>query len=121
MWATLRFRAGTRLAKLAGGVAVLKVGAATETELKEKKARVGAGSTDPARPRLAPTDEGRQGVRIHLGERLLGGEIPLEPSHGAGGRLDRALLPRVGALVGHPGVEDRSNGLVRPTPGCIPV
>jgi chaperonin GroEL len=29
-----------RLAKLAGGVAVVKVGAATETEMKEKKARV---------------------------------------------------------------------------------
>ena len=29
-----------RLAKLAGGIAVLKVGAATETEMKEKKARV---------------------------------------------------------------------------------
>jgi chaperonin GroEL len=29
-----------RLAKLAGGVAVIKVGAATETEIKEKKARV---------------------------------------------------------------------------------
>ncbi len=29
-----------RLAKLAGGVAVIKVGAATETEMKEKKARV---------------------------------------------------------------------------------
>merc|ERR1711964_657039 len=29
-----------RLAKLAGGVAVVKVGAATETELKEKKHRV---------------------------------------------------------------------------------
>ena len=27
-----------RLAKLSGGVAVIKVGAATETELKEKKA-----------------------------------------------------------------------------------
>src|SRR5256886_17289994 len=30
-----------RLAKLAGGVAVIKVGAATETEMKEKKARGG--------------------------------------------------------------------------------
>jgi chaperonin GroEL len=30
-----------RLAKLAGGVAVINVGAATETEMKEKKARVG--------------------------------------------------------------------------------
>src|SRR6202011_1357870 len=29
-----------RLAKLSGGVAVIKVGAATEVELKEKKARV---------------------------------------------------------------------------------
>ncbi len=29
-----------RLAKLAGGVAIMKVGAATETEMKEKKARV---------------------------------------------------------------------------------
>src|SRR5205807_10171143 len=29
-----------RLAKLVGGVAVIKVGAATQTELKEKKARV---------------------------------------------------------------------------------
>jgi chaperonin GroEL len=29
-----------RLAKLAGGVAVIKVGAATETEMKERKARV---------------------------------------------------------------------------------
>ena len=30
-----------RLAKLVGGVAIIKVGAATETEMKEKKARVG--------------------------------------------------------------------------------
>ena len=29
-----------RLAKLSGGVAVIKVGAATETELKEKKHRI---------------------------------------------------------------------------------
>ena len=29
-----------RLAKLVGGVALIKVGAATETEMKEKKARV---------------------------------------------------------------------------------
>ena len=32
-----------RLAKLAGGVAVIKVGAATETEMKEKKLRIEAG------------------------------------------------------------------------------
>ena len=29
-----------RLAKLSGGVAVIKVGAATETEMKEKKLRI---------------------------------------------------------------------------------
>jgi len=38
-----------RLAKLVGGVAVIKVGAATETELKEKKARVEDACTPPAR------------------------------------------------------------------------
>ncbi len=35
-----REKLSERLAKLVGGVAVIKVGAATETELKEKKARV---------------------------------------------------------------------------------
>ena len=39
-----------RLAKLVGGVAVIKVGAATETEMKEKKARVEDACTRPARP-----------------------------------------------------------------------
>jgi chaperonin GroEL len=34
-----------RLAKLAGGVAVIKVGAATETEMKEKKLRIETRST----------------------------------------------------------------------------
>ena len=41
-----------RLAKLSGGVAVIKVGAATETELKEKKHRVeDALERDPRRRR----------------------------------------------------------------------
>ncbi|MGH3683801.1 MAG: chaperonin GroEL [Pseudonocardiaceae bacterium] len=35
-----REKLAERLAKLAGGVAVIKVGAATETELKERKARI---------------------------------------------------------------------------------
>ena len=39
-----------RLAKLAGGVAVIKVGAATETAMKEKKARVEDASTRPGPP-----------------------------------------------------------------------
>ncbi len=36
----IREKLEERLAKLVGGVAVINVGAATETELKEKKARV---------------------------------------------------------------------------------
>ncbi len=43
-----------RLAKLAGGVAVIKVGAATETEMKEKKARV----EDALHATRAATEEG---------------------------------------------------------------
>ena len=43
-----------RLAKLAGGVAILKVGAATETEMKEKKARV----EDALHATRAAVDEG---------------------------------------------------------------
>jgi chaperonin GroEL len=43
-----------RLAKLAGGVAVLKVGAATELEMKEKKARV----DDALHATRAATEEG---------------------------------------------------------------
>ena len=43
-----------RLAKLAGGVAVINVGAATETEMKEKKARV----EDALSATRAATDEG---------------------------------------------------------------
>ena len=66
-----------RVAKLAGGVAVIKVGAATEVEMKEKKARVedalhatraaveegivaGGGVALPARPRQPQGPEGRQ-------------------------------------------------------------
>ena len=37
---TTREKLQERLAKLAGGVAVIKVGAATETELKDKKLKI---------------------------------------------------------------------------------
>src|SRR5690606_19117528 len=43
-----------RVAKLAGGVAVIKVGAATEVEMKEKKARV----EDAPHATLAAVEEG---------------------------------------------------------------
>ncbi len=49
-----RERLQERLAKLVGGVAVIKVGAATETEMKEKKARV----EDALHATRAAVDEG---------------------------------------------------------------
>jgi chaperonin GroEL len=59
-----------RLAKLVGGVAVIKVGAATETELKEKKARV----EDAMHATRAAVEEGivpGGGVALLRGQRAL--------------------------------------------------
>src|SRR5271166_5195129 len=59
-----------RLAKLAGGVAVIKVGAATETEMKEKKARV----EDALHATRAAVEEGivpGGGVALLRGEKAL--------------------------------------------------
>ncbi len=61
-----------RLAKLAGGVAVLKVGAATESEMKEKKARV----EDALHATRAAVEEGvvpGGGVALLRAQRDLGG------------------------------------------------
>jgi chaperonin GroEL len=61
-----------RLAKLAGGVAVLKVGAATETEMKEKKARV----EDALHATRAAVEEGivpGGGVALLRAQRVLAG------------------------------------------------
>src|SRR5436190_959680 len=60
-----------RLAKLVGGVAVIKVGAATETELKEKKARV----EDAMHATRADVEEGivpGGGVALLRASRVLG-------------------------------------------------
>ena len=57
-----------RLAKLVGGVAVVKVGAATETEMKEKKARV----EDALHATRAAVEEGI----------VAGGGVPLHPRPG---------------------------------------
>ena len=56
-----------RLAKLVGGVAVIKVGAATETEMKEKKARV----EDAMHATRAAVEEGI----------VPGGGVALHPLH----------------------------------------
>jgi chaperonin GroEL len=61
-----------RLAKLAGGVAVIKVGAATETEMKEKKARV----EDALHATRAAVEEGivpGGGVALLRGSKALAG------------------------------------------------
>jgi chaperonin GroEL (HSP60 family) len=60
-----------RLAKLAGGVAVINVGAATEVEMKEKKARV----EDALHATRAAVEEGivcrrRRGAHPRAGKRL---------------------------------------------------
>jgi chaperonin GroEL len=75
-----------RLAKLSGGVAVIKVGAATETEMKEKKDRV----DDALSATKAAVDEGivigggaalvKAGAKINLDlvdDQLIGAEIIL--------------------------------------------
>ncbi len=66
-----------RLAKLAGGVAVIKVGAATEVELKEKKARV----EDALSATRAAVDEGivvGGGVALIRAQKALAGMADAE-------------------------------------------
>ncbi len=93
-----------RLAKLAGGVAVINVGAATETEMKEKKARV----EDALHATRAAVEEGI----------IPGGEIGLLRSISAADKLKlegdeqigvdiikRALEEPLRALVSNAGLE----------------
>src|SRR6266540_1653416 len=72
-----------RLAKLAGGVAIIKVGAATETEMKEKKARV----EDALNATRAAVEEGivpGGGVALLRASRALDGlELPGDEATGA--------------------------------------
>ncbi|PYS05629.1 MAG: chaperonin GroEL [Acidobacteria bacterium] len=54
-----------RLAKLVGGVAVIKVGAATETEMKERKARVGIVKRALEEPlRMIVSNAGHEGAVV---------------------------------------------------------
>ncbi len=72
-----------RVAKLAGGVAVIKVGAATEVEMKEKKARVEDACTRPVRPsRKASSGRRRRPDPCQGGDRRhQGRERRPEPRH----------------------------------------
>ena len=82
-----------RLAKLAGGVAVVKVGAATETEMKEKKHRV----EDALQATRAALEEG---VVPGGGVALLNAQAGLDP--------DKLETPtrRTGARIVHRSLEE---------------
>jgi chaperonin GroEL len=79
-----------RLAKLAGGVAVIKVGAATEVELKEKKHRI----EDAVQTTKAAVEEGivpGGGVALLNAQASLD-KLDLEGDEATGGRLVRKAL-----------------------------
>jgi chaperonin GroEL len=95
-----------RLAKLAGGVAVLKVGAATESEMKEKKARV----EDALHATRAAVEEGivpGGGVALLRAQSALGGlEEGLPEDQRAGVRIiRRAIEEPLRWIAGNAGIE----------------
>ncbi len=95
-----------RLAKLAGGVAVVKVGAATETEMKEKKARV----EDALHATRAAVEEGvvpGGGVALIRAQAALDGiEKGLSPEQAAGvSIIRRAIEEPLRRIAENAGVE----------------
>jgi chaperonin GroEL len=93
-----------RLAKLAGGVAVIKVGAATETEMKEKKARV----EDAMHATRAAVEEGivpGGGVALLRAQKALDG-LDLDPEQQAGVNIvKRAVEAPLRRIAENAGVE----------------
>jgi chaperonin GroEL len=93
-----------RLAKLAGGVAVIKVGAATETEMKEKKARV----EDALHATRAAVEEG---IVPGGGVALLRAAVALDSLKGDGDEqigiriIHRSCEEPVRQIVGNAGFE----------------
>ncbi len=80
-----------RLAKLAGGVAVIKVGAATEVELKERKHRI----EDAVRAAKASVEEGivaGGGVALLQAGQKAFAKIDLEGDEGTGAQIVRIAL-----------------------------
>src|SRR5205085_264191 len=94
-----------RLAKLAGGVAVVKVGAATETAMKEKKARV----EDALNATRAAVEEGivpGGGVALLRASKALDGLKKLEGDEAVGVRIvKRALEEPIRQIVENAGLE----------------
>jgi chaperonin GroEL len=93
-----------RLAKLAGGVAVIKVGAATETEMKEKKARV----EDALNATRAAVEEGivpGGGVALLRAAKALD-HLKLEGDEATGAHIvRRALEEPIRQIVANAGLE----------------
>jgi chaperonin GroEL len=80
-----------RLAKLSGGVAVVKVGAATETEMKEKKHRV----EDALQATRAALEEGivpGGGVALLAAQDAIKSEASEDPDERTGGLIVRRAL-----------------------------
>ncbi|SDL94036.1 chaperonin GroEL [Corynebacterium mycetoides] len=80
-----------RLAKLAGGVAVIKVGAATEVELKEQKLRI----EDAVRNAKAAVEEGivaGGGVALLQAAKVLEDDLGLEGDEATGVKIVRESL-----------------------------
>jgi chaperonin GroEL len=94
-----------RLAKLVGGVAVIKVGAATETELKEKKARV----EDAMHATKAAVEEGivpGGGVAFLRAQKALEGfELDNDDENIGVGIVRRALEEPLRQIVANSGFE----------------
>jgi chaperonin GroEL len=94
-----------RVAKLAGGVAVVKVGAATETEMKEKKARV----EDALHATRAAVEEGvlpGGGIALLRARSRLGGLRGDNPDQDAGIRIVlRALEEPLRQIASNAGEE----------------
>ncbi|HEU4371651.1 MAG TPA: chaperonin GroEL [Methylomirabilota bacterium] len=94
-----------RLAKLAGGVAVIKVGAATETAMKEKKARV----EDALNATRAAVEEGivpGGGVALLRAAKAIDGMKKLEGDEKVGAMIvRRALEEPIRQIVENAGLE----------------
>jgi chaperonin GroEL len=93
-----------RLAKLVGGVAVIKVGAATETEMKERKARV----EDALHATRAAIEEGvvaGGGVALLRGQNVLDGIGDNEEQQAGANIIRRALEEPLRRIAENAGVE----------------
>jgi chaperonin GroEL len=88
-----------RLAKLAGGVALIRVGAATEVELKEKKHRI----EDAVSATRAAVEEGivaGGGVTLIRAEEALD-SLKLQADEATGGAIVRRALSEPSRLIAH--------------------